>query len=259
MSYAEMDARPRGELEQAADLLTKLTGNLAQLRRGIQEIGTPRDGPAVRSRLRSVREQSSTSLQEVMAILQRKQKVPLDGMEKRKLGKVLEQQKAVVTDYQVVEREYLAKEKSFPLQASSAQQSQQRVSAQQVGYQPPNEDIRVQMYEEENQGRQLSAATRQTIDRENAAELAAAQRDLVMLSGMVMEVNQMVRDQGILVDEIEANTDVAADNASAGTSELGKAREYLKSYRCKCCILWTIIFIIIGVIVTAVAVKLSQR
>lgn len=63
------DARPRGDLEQAADLLTKLNGNLAQLRRGIQEIGTPRDGPAVRSRLRSVREQSSAALQEVMVCL----------------------------------------------------------------------------------------------------------------------------------------------------------------------------------------------
>lgn len=60
-----------------------------------------------------------------------------------------------------------------------------------------------------------------------------------------------------MVDEIEANTDVAADNTTEGTSQLGKARELLRSYRCKCCILWTIIFIIIAIIVVSVTVKLT--
>lgn len=96
-----------------------------------------------------------------------------------------------------MEREYLAKEKSFPLQAGAVSQPQQRVTAHQVGYRAPQpvDEIRLVVEDDDDRGQQMSAATRATIDRENAAELAAAQRDLVMLSGMVMEVNQMVRDQ----------------------------------------------------------------
>lgn len=239
-------AVPKDPFDQASAILTRLTGNIAQLRKLVAEMGTAKDSAGLRSRLRALREESSQAAQDSMQIIQSRSSQPLSPPEKRRLAKLTEQQKMVITEFQTVEREYLSKERQY---APPAPPQDTRSVGQ--------GEVRLMMHDDEDVQRQ-ALQSRYQVDRENAQELAAAQRDLVMLSGMVMEVNQMVREQGIMVDELEANTVDASANVDFGTDELAKAREYQRAYRCKCCICWTIVFVIVAAVVIGLVVHFTK-
>jgi len=250
-------AKPKDDLATAADLVTRLTQNVAQMKKLVADMGTLKDTTHLRTRLRQAREANTRLAKEAMTILQRKQQSPMESRDKARFQKILETHQAAIKELSSVEKLYAANEKSMPapLEAVVVDNPMRSPSYKQ-GMMGATAESDVQL---EFAAQQKVQETRNTIQTENAQELRAAAADLQMLQSMALDVAQMVNQQGEMVNEMVSNIDTAAGNVEDGTDELRKAREYQAAYRKKCCICWTIVFILVAVIIIAIAVPLAKK
>lgn len=86
------------------------------------------------------------------------------------------------------------------------------------------------------------------INIDRSEEIKKLEQDMLDINSMFRDVAEMIQEQGIMVDTIEANTIEAAKNTEEGVKQIEKAQEYQKKSRRKMCILLsTAVVILIAV------------
>jgi len=91
--------------------------------------------------------------------------------------------------------------------------------------------------------------------RERQAELAAVESEANEIRVLFNEVNEMVGEQGEMLDQVEGDVENTGGKVSQGVTHLGDAYKYLQSYRRKKCFCIGLIIVFIVAIVLILVYK----
>jgi len=88
---------------------------------------------------------------------------------------------------------------------------------------------------------------------EREAAIYQIQKDTEEIAEVFQDLQDMVEDQGVAIDDLEANVEQTAMNVQMGRQELDKAAEYQKAKRKKMCMLLLCLIVIGGILAAILA------
>eukprot|EP00727_Mastigamoeba_balamuthi_P004211 m51a1_g13788 Syntaxin 16 (314) ;mRNA; f:332081-333482 len=104
----------------------------------------------------------------------------------------------------------------------------------------------------EAQMSQLATMNSTTVERDK--EIRQIYKSIVELSEITKDLAVLIVDQGTLLDRIDYNIEVSAENTKEGVVELKKANESQKGIRTKLCIILLLVAIMLGLIIVLIKV-----
>lgn len=243
--------------------IQKISQNVGQMQRMINQIGTPQDSADLRDKLHQIQHYTGQLAKEANRSLKDLAHLPPPSQQsdqrqwKMQKERLTSEFTSILNSFQAAQRKAAEKEK----------ESVARVKAHSGYSQDPFVDDRKaddQLVSFDRGGMQQSVQMEEDVDLQIIQEREKAIRQL---ESDIMDVNQIFKDlgmlvheQGEMVDSIEANVQSAEISVESGTQELQKAREYqTKARRKKCIILIVIVvvLVIIAAIIGAVVHKSS--
>uniref|UniRef100_A0A0B6YUP9 Syntaxin-7 n=1 Tax=Arion vulgaris TaxID=1028688 RepID=A0A0B6YUP9_9EUPU len=260
---------PRSEGERGSDFaklsrdisgnVQKITQNVTQIQKFVNQIGTPQDSDDLRQRVHQTTHYTHQLAKETSQYLKNLAHLPVPSSPseqrqwKMQKERLTDEFSNALKNFQTIQRAAAEKEKA----------SVQRTRAHSGMDRSP--------FDDDSHDDDMSSAgfsqTRQILQMEHDVdlELLREREDAIKkLESDIMDVNQIFKDLGMLVheqgevlDSIEANIDNAQMSVEEGTKQLSKARDYQTKSRRKCLILIIIVCFIILII--ALIIYLAVR
>jgi len=238
------------DLQNIADRATQFNNEIAQLSRIADQIGGARDSQTLRNQLQEKREECAATAKITLQLLK---KIKVVGPEKVKYDKLVMQINDLFSRYQRISQDSIQRERVTPLVNSSSSLSS--VSTPQNGYQSRTNNDRNEKYpdidiEEQQRAQRQLQSTSYAVDKaiidEREQDFRHLEKELTGLNEMMIDISQMVREQGEDIITIGDNTSNANIRVEEGVKELQKASEYQKSSRKKLCCLVLILVLVLG-------------
>ncbi|KAF1964936.1 t-SNARE [Bimuria novae-zelandiae CBS 107.79] len=244
--YAD-DPEFRDFASKLGDDLFALTSDVARLSNETAKLGTSRETPRVRERVKTASEETSDKFKDIGERLKRLTTWPDVGPSQRfTQSKLSREFKATLTEFQQLQRQAIEKEKASNTAARAALQEQTSPTEERSGF------------EQEQQQEQLRLANQDDVDFqeqliiERESEIRNIEQSVGELNELFRDVAHMVHEQGAQLDIIEENVEVTHDASRGAHVNLKQASNYQKSARSKACILLLILLIVVVIIVLAV-------
>lgn len=237
---------------QLSDQLFSLTSNVTRLSNQIALLGTKRETERVRERVRDLIEETSNGFKEVGEGLKKVQQWPdLNASQKFTQGKLNREFKATLTEFQVLQRSAIEKERSSAAAARAALEdaggSASSPSGQGHGSQ--------QMLQEQEQLRlapQDEVDFQESLIIERESEIRNIEQSVGELNELFRDVAHMVHEQGEQLDIISENVGGVRDDTRGANTELRTASRHQKAARNKACCLLVILAVVLTIVILAV-------
>ena len=235
--------------------LFQLTTNVSQYRRLAQGLGSGKDTPAHRQRIKQLGEKISGLAKDVSGQLKAQGAGGAggagDGATKLKQQKLVKDFSALLQDFQKAQRECAEREAaSLPRQPKSRAGRAAEAQAVSAAEQEANERQALLAEQRRQEQRQVDSQIEF-----NDALIEEREQGIVEIQHQIGEVNEifqdlalLVNEQGEMIEDIESNIVRTGQHTSAAVKELKKADKSHKNLRNKFCFMFVIIAIIIGVL-----------
>ncbi|EOD51517.1 putative snare domain protein [Neofusicoccum parvum UCRNP2] len=235
---------------QLSDQLFSLTSNVTRLNNQISLLGTKRETERVRERVRDLIDETSSGFKEVGEGLKKVQQWPdLGPSQKFTQGKLNREFKASLTEFQVLQRRAIEKERSSAAAARAALDD-----APTPGGAPQSHHHQQQQQEQE----QLRLASQDEVDFqesliiERESEIRNIEQSVGELNELFRDVAHMVHEQGEQLDIISENVEGVRTDTRGAHVELTTASRHQKAARNKACCLLIILAVVLTIIILAV-------
>ncbi|RUS74209.1 hypothetical protein EGW08_018037 [Elysia chlorotica] len=235
--------------------IQKMTQNVSQIQRLVNQIGTPQDSDENRQRVHETTHytnqlaKETTQSLKTLAHLTQPSSASEQRQWKMQKERLTDEFSNILKNFQTVQRTTAEKERA----------SVQRARAHSGLERTPFHDDPIM---DDSMSRQGFSQTRQVLQMEQDVDLEMIkerEESIKKLESDIMDVNQIFKDLGMLVheqgevlDSIEANIDNSQLAVEEGTKQLGRARDYQSKTRRKkfiCFILVLVALAILGLII----------
>lgn len=240
-------------LRQLQDGMQVFARRVAQLDDAVKLIGTPRDNHALRGRVRNGVDEAQLQMLELAAQVKRISAVDMSGADKRRYSaqrqKLIEDFVRSGNDFKRVSQLAAEREKA-PIPEAVLRQARAAGAG-------ADEQERQALLEAERreQAAQLESqrAYIDGVNLEREEEVRQLESNVIQVNEMFHDLAQIIKEQDVLIDNIDSNVTRALDDVEEGEKNIDKAVTYQKKGRSKmCCILVTAIIILLVVIVCIV-------
>ncbi|GAB7344903.1 hypothetical protein MBLNU457_3340t1 [Dothideomycetes sp. NU457] len=234
-----------------SDKLFSLTSNISRLQNQVAILGTKRETDRVRERVQDLLEETSTAFKDVGEGLKKVQAWhDLGPSQKYTQNKLNQEFKASLTEFQVVQRQALEKQRKSATAARAALDDDSTSGGQSRGGQ--------QQQQQEQEQEQLRLADQSEVDFqesliiERESEIRNIEQSVGELNELFRDVAHMVHEQGQSLDIISDNVTNVRDDTRGADEQLRTASRHQKSARNKACCLILILAVILTVVILAV-------
>ncbi|GFS03653.1 syntaxin-12-like [Elysia marginata] len=241
--------------------IQKMTQNVTQIQRLVNQIGTPQDSDENRQRVHETTHYTNQLAKETTQSLKTLAHLPQPSSAseqrqwKMQKERLTDEFSNVLKNFQTVQRTTAEKERA----------SVQRARAHSGLNTSPFQDEPVM---DDSMSRQGFSQTRQVLQMEQDVDLELIkerEESIKKLESDIMDVNQIFKDLGMLVheqgevlDSIEANIDNSQLAVEEGTKQLSRARDYQsKARRKKFCIL-IIVLVVLAILGLIIGLSVSK-
>ncbi|KAF2086150.1 t-SNARE [Saccharata proteae CBS 121410] len=238
--------------QQLSDQLFSLTSNVTRLSNQIGLLGTKRETERVRERVRDLIEETSTGFKDIGEGLKKVQAWPdLGPSQKFTQGKLNREFKASLTEYQVLQRRAIEKERSSAAAARAAIDDASSPTGERTS---SGFGQQQQLQEQE----QLRLASQDEVDFqesliiERESEIRNIEQSVGELNELFRDVAHMVHEQGDQLDIISENVEGVREDTRGANVELNTASRHQKNARNKACCLLLILAVVLTIIILAV-------
>ena len=156
---------------------------------------------------------------------------------------------AALSEFQVVQRSSLEKERASKAALEQESSSAQSPSADRAG------QSQQQLLEEPRLAQQSEVDYQEALIVEREGEIRQIEQSVGELNELFRDVAHIVREQGDVLDTIDANVENTVTDTRGADVELRSAARYQKSARSKACCLLLILAIVLIVVVLAVVIS----
>lgn len=233
-----------------SDKLFSLTSNISRLKNQVDLLGTKRETARVRERVQDLLEETSTGFKDIGEGLKKVQTWhDLGPSQKYTQNKLNQEFKASLTEFQVLQRQALEKQRASATAAraalddSSAPEGHGQGSQQQQQQQQEQEQLRL--------AEQSEVDFQETLIVERESEIRNIEQSVGELNELFRDVAHMVHEQGQSLDMIADNVTNVRDDTRGADQQLRTASRHQKSARNKACCLLLILAIILTVVILA--------
>lgn len=236
--------------QDLSDRLFSLTSNISRLSSQVALLSTKRETERVRERVRDLIDETSASFKDIGEGLKKISTWhDLGPSQKFTQGKLNREFKASLTEFQVLQRQAIEKERASASAARAALQDQSGSPTQEhsgFGQQQEQEQLRLASQDEVDFQESL------IIERES--EIRNIEQSVGELNELFRDVAHMVHEQGEQLDLISEHVEVTNEASQGAHKNLVQASRYQKSARSKACILLIILAVVLTIIILAVVV-----
>jgi len=251
-----VEARELKKLQEDVQLFSR---RVSQIENTVKQIGTPRDNHALRNRLRNSVDEAQLQMREIAASVKRINGIDMSGASKKKYHaqrqKLIEDFLNTGKDFKRVSELAAVKEKTpIPETVMKKAQAGAEMDAQekQALLEAERKEQAAQL---ENQRAYIDGVNLQRDE-----EIRQLESNVILVNEMFHDLAQIVKEQDVLIDNIDSNVTHALDDVQEGERQIDKAAEYQKKSRSKlCCILVTVtIILLVVVVIIVVPVVVTQ-
>ncbi|KAF7189532.1 Syntaxin pep12 [Pseudocercospora fuligena] len=237
---------------QLSDKLFSLTSNISRLSSQIALLGTRRETDRVRERVSDLLSETQDGFREVGEGLKKVQAWhDLGPSQKYTAGKLSQEFRASLTEFQGLQRQALDKQRAS---ASAA-----KAALDEAGPTSPSAQGGQQQLQQQQE--QLRLADQSEVDFqesliiERESEIRNIESSVSELNELFRDVATMVYDQGQTLDIISENVMQTRDDTRNADQQLRTASRHQKSARGKACCLLIILAIVLAVVILAVVLS----
>lgn len=248
-------------LQQMRDGVQTFARRVSQLDEAVRQIGTPRDNHALRARVRNGVDEAQLQMHELAALVKRVSALDMSGADKKKYTplrqKLIEDFARTSNEFKRVSQLAAEREKA-PIPAAvlkSAQAGGSAILTTQESQALLEAERREQAVQLESQRAYIDG-----INLEREEEVRQLEANVAQVNEMFKDLAHIIEEQGVLIDNIDANVSHAVEEVEEGEKQVDKAVHYQKKSRSKmCCILATAVAILIIVIICIVVPTVLAR
>ena len=236
-----------------SDQLFTLASSISRLNNQISLLGTRRETDRVRERVQSLLQETGDSFKEIGEGLKRVSNwEDLGPSQKYTQGKLNQEFRASLTEFQVLQRHAIEKQRASATAARSAlDQEGEAASAQAAGGQQQQQQQQLQQ-QEPRLAEQSEVDFQETLIIERESEIRNIEQSVGELNELFRDVAHMVHEQGQTLDIISDNVTQTRDDTRNADQQLRTASRHQKSARGKACCLLLILVIVLTVVLVAV-------
>ncbi|KAK0263300.1 SNAP receptor [Friedmanniomyces endolithicus] len=242
---------------QLSDQLFALTANISKLSNQIGLLGTKRETDRVRERVQDLLSETGDSFKDVGEGLR---KVAawhdLGPSQKYTQGKLNQEFKASLTEFQGLQRQALEKQRASATAAKAAldQDGDSLTATTDAGQQ------QLQQQEAPRLANQDEVEYQETLIQTRETEIQQIENSVSELNELFRDVAHMVHDQGGQLDVISENVVQTRDDTREADSQLRTASRHQRSARGKaCCLLVVLVVVLTVIILAAVLGSVTRR
>eukprot|EP00033_Pygsuia_biforma_P000764 GCRY01000892.1.p1 GENE.GCRY01000892.1~~GCRY01000892.1.p1 ORF type:complete len:342 (-),score=63.88 GCRY01000892.1:414-1352(-) len=231
--------------------IQRLNNNVNKLEKMINQIGSPKDTHDFRQKLNELIDKTKDLSKETGNKI--KQFGSLDGGSAGENRQRKLQQQKVTNDFQTVLKRFAEasklsaeKERRFVTRQRALSQKGQRPEL--VPYDEEEENVSLIMDQRRQQQEQLDnqIAHNEALIEEREEAISRIEQDVVEINQIFRDLGELVTEQGVMLDSIEANIVSTSERTGAATGELRKASHHQKKARKKMCYLLIMALLIGG-------------
>lgn len=241
---------------ELSDKLFSLTSNISRLSNQIALVGTKRETERVRERVQDLLTETGDGFKEVGEGLKKVQAWPdLGPSQKYTQGKLNQEFKASLTEFQNLQRQALEKQRASASAARTALQQEGPTSPSASGGGQQQQQQQQQLQQQEARlANQSEVDFQETLIIEREAEIRNIEQSVGELNELFRDVAHMVHEQGTTLDVIDANVTQTRDDTRNAEQQLRTASRHQRSARGKACCLLVILVLVLTVVILAVVV-----
>jgi len=237
-----------------SDQLFTLTSSISRLNNQISLLGTRRETDRVRERVQSLLQETGDSFKEIGEGLKRVSAwEDLGPSQKYTQGKLNQEFRASLTEFQVLQRHALEKQRASATAARSAlDQEGEAGSASAQSSAGGQQQQQQQLQQQEPRlAEQSEVDFQETLIIERESEIRNIEQSVGELNELFRDVAHMVHEQGQTLDIISDNVTQTRDDTRNADQQLRTASRHQKSARGKACCLLLILVIVLTVVLVA--------
>ena len=233
-----------------SDKLFTLTSSISRLNNQISLLGTRRETDRVRERVQDLLQETGDSFKDIgEGLKQVSAWEDLGPSQKYTQGKLNQEFRASLTEFQVLQRQALEKQRASATAARTAlEQEEAAGSQQQGGGQQQQQQVQQQ---EPRLADQSDVDFQESLIIERESEIRNIEQSVGELNELFRDVAHMVHEQGQSLDIISDNVTQTRDDTRNADQQLRTASRHQKSARGKACCLLLILVIVLTVIIVA--------
>ena len=248
-------------LQQMRDGVQTFARRVSQLDEAVRQIGTPRDNHALRARVRNGVDEAQLQMHELASLVKRVSALDMSSADKKKYTalrqKLIEDFARTSNEFKRVSQLAAEREKA-PIPAAVLKSAQAGGSAVLT----TQESQALLEAERREQAEQLESrrAFVDGVNLEREEEVRQLEANVAQVNEMFKDLAHIIEEQGVLIDNIDANVSHAVEEVEEGEKQVDKAAHYQKKSRSKmCCILATSVAILIVVVILIVVPTVLSR
>lgn len=235
-----------------SDKLFTLTNNISRLNNQIALLGTKRETDRVRERVQDLLQETGDSFKDIGEGLKRVSNwEDLGPSQKYTQGKLNQEFRASLTEFQVLQRQALEKQRASATAARTA--LEQEESAHQDGSSGGQQQQQQQQIQQQEPrlADQSEVDFQESLIIERESEIRNIEQSVGELNELFRDVAHMVHEQGQSLDIISDNVTQTRDDTRNADQQLRTASRHQKSARGKACCLLLILVVVLTVIIVA--------
>ncbi|KAK5076440.1 SNAP receptor [Lithohypha guttulata] len=231
--------------ENLSTRLFELVSNVSRLSNEIAKLGTSRDTERVRERVHNLLEETRDGFKDVGEGIKKAQSwEDLNAAQKYTNQKLSREFSTALTEFQVVQRRALEKERQSKAALEDASGTVQSPSGE--GQQ------QLQQMDQPQLAEQSEVDFQENLIIEREGEIRQIEQSVGELNELFRDVAHIVREQGDMLDTIDVNVENTLQDTRGADVELRSASRYQKQARNKACCLLLILAIVLVIVVLAV-------
>eukprot|EP01132_Coremiostelium_polycephalum_P005037 gene5037-6268_t len=279
-NYDDVSMNP--DYQSTAKTIAQIQSAVINLNRLVQQLGTSRDSMDVREKIRSNVEsttglisQESSKVKSLTALASRTK----DSRNKQLYHKLVNDYNNSLKQFKEIAQDATRRERSTPLPPQQQQQQQSALSNQHQNnrnnYNNNYSQQQQQYYEDdkedENQSLMESSRRQQLAQIESEREyhnsiiqereegIKQIEQSIVEINEIFLDLSNLVAEDGVRLNNIEANIESSHLNVKEGVQELHQASKYQRSSRTKMCWLALILIVVAGVLAVILYFTLRKK
>lgn len=233
-----------------SDKLFTLTSNISRLQGQVSLLGTRRETDRVRERVQDMLQETGDSFKDIGDGLKKVQAWhDLGPSQKYTQGKLNQEFKASLNEFQAVQRQALEKQRASATAARTALESEGGATSPSAGGQQQQQQLQQQ---EPTLADQSEVDFQESLIIERESEIRNIEQSVGELNELFRDVAHMVHEQGQSLDIISDNITQTRDDTRNADQQLRTASRHQRSARGKACCLLLILVIVLTVVILAI-------
>lgn len=234
-----------------SDKLFSLTNNISRLQNQVALLGTRRETDRVRERVQDLLQETGDAFKDIGEGLKKVQAWhDLGPSQKYTQGKLNQEFKASLNEFQSVQRQALEKQRASATAARTALESEGGPTSPSAGGVGGQQQQLQQ--QEPTLADQSEVDFQESLIIERESEIRNIEQSVGELNELFRDVAHMVHEQGQSLDIISDNVTQTRDDTRNADQQLRTASRHQKSARGKACCLLLILVIVLTVVILAI-------